>query len=58
MQREGISAEYARARIAAQKSDDWYRQQCTWALENNGSREEFEAVCRGFFAGKLKNELN
>lgn len=56
IRREGISEEYARARISAQKSDDWYRQQCTHVLDNAGSKEEFEALCREFFARKLENE--
>ena len=32
MARDGISAEYARSRIAAQHSDDWFRQHCQYTL--------------------------
>ncbi len=49
MQREGIDEVYARARIEAQKSDDYYREHCTEVLENNGSKEEFEALCAEHF---------
>ena len=34
MQRDGISEEYARLRIGAQKDDDFYRTHCTAVLEN------------------------
>ena len=33
MQRDGISEEYARSRIAAQHEENWYRQRCTYVLE-------------------------
>lgn len=53
--REGITEDYARLRIRAQKSEDWFRQHCTVTLENSGSREEFAEKCRRCFealAGK------
>ena len=56
IQREGIREEYARARIAAQKSDEWFRERCTYTLENSGSRTAFEAACRELFANILKSE--
>ena len=46
--REGISAEYAKNRISAQHSDDWFRENCDVTLENNGSLAEFEAKCVAF----------
>ena len=49
MAREGISEEYARLRIRAQKSEDWFRQNCTVTLVNDGSREEFAEKCRRCF---------
>jgi len=50
MAREGISAEYARARIAAQKPDDYFRRNCQWILENDGTKAGFEEKCRRFLA--------
>ncbi len=49
MAREGISEEYALLRIRAQKSEDWFRQNCTVTLVNDGSREEFAEKCRRCF---------
>ena len=42
MQRDGISPEYARSRIAAQPSAQWFAQRCDAVLENNGTAEEFQ----------------
>ena len=47
--REGITEEYARLRIRAQKSEEWFRQHCTVTLVNDGSREEFAEKCRRCF---------
>ena len=41
MQRDSISPEYARSRIAAQPSARWFAEQCDAVLENNGTAEEF-----------------
>lgn len=41
MQRDSISPEYARSRIAAQPSARWFAQRCDAVLENNGTAEEF-----------------
>ena len=35
MARDGISAELAKKRLDAQKSDDFYRERCDYILENN-----------------------
>ena len=51
MQRDGITEEYARNRIAAQKSNDHYAGLCTHTLENNGTKEEFQAKCLAFLQG-------
>jgi dephospho-CoA kinase len=48
MARDGISEEYARKRIAAQHSDDWFREQCTYTLENDGTQAAFERKCVAF----------
>lgn len=54
--REGISEEYARLRIRAQKSEAWFRESCTITLVNDGSREEFEEKCRRCFEALLEKE--
>lgn len=36
MARDGISESYARSRIAAQHSDDWFRSRCDHTLVNDG----------------------
>lgn len=48
MARDNISEDYARARIAAQKSVGWYRERCDICLENNGQVEDFRAKCLAF----------
>ena len=54
--REGISAQYAKNRIAAQHSDRWFRENCDVTLENNGSLGEFEAKCVAFLADLRYNK--
>lgn len=49
MARDGLSEEQARARVAAQKKDGFYRRNCTFLLENRaGSRAEFEKLISEF----------
>lgn len=56
MERDGIGEEYAKGRVAAQKSDGFYRKHCALVLENRaGSRREFEALIRAFFADFLED---
>lgn len=50
MARDGITGEYAAARIAAQKSEEYFREKCDYVLENNGSQQEFLSKCLAFFA--------
>lgn len=52
MARDGISEEYARSRIAAQKSDGWFRQKCDFVLENNADPESFTRKCIAFLFEK------
>ena len=55
MERDGISEDYARSRVAAQKSDGYYRRNCTLVLENRaGSSAEFEQLIREFFQDFLE----
>ena len=55
MLREGITEEYARLRISAQKSADYFRQNCGYVLENDGDMADFQNKCRKFFEEVLKN---
>lgn len=56
MARDGISEKRAKARIAAQKPDKFYRRNCTFLLENRaGSKAEFDQLIYSFFAD-LTNE--
>lgn len=52
MARDGISGEYARSRIAAQKSESWFRQKCGFVLENNADPESFTRKCIAFLYEK------
>ena len=50
MAREGISEEYARARVAAQHSDSFYQEHCVHILINDCQKpEEFGERARDFF---------
>ena len=49
MARDGISEEYARSRIAAQHSEDWFRAVCDHVLENDGKLDAFATKCVAFF---------
>ena len=46
MAREGISEEYAAARVGAQKTDEWYAEHCDQILNNSGTLADFETKCR------------
>jgi len=50
MTRDGISEDYARARIAAQKPVEFYTVRADLVLENNGTEEAFAARCRALFS--------
>jgi L-threonylcarbamoyladenylate synthase len=45
VKREGISEEYARLRIEAQKPDEYYKENCDVILCNDGTQEAFRALC-------------
>ena len=54
MHRDGIGREDALRRLDAQKSDDYYKDNCTHVLMNNcSSLEEFENECEDFFGGLI-----
>ena len=48
MLRDGISEEYARSRIAAQHGEAWFRERCTYVLENDGELDAFATKCVAF----------
>lgn len=50
MARDGITQDYARARIAAQKPVEFYTVRADLVLENNGTEEAFAARCRALFS--------
>ena len=49
MARDGISEDYARSRIAAQKGVDWFRAHCDAVLVNDGEKDAFATKCVDFF---------
>ena len=50
MLRDGISEDYARSRIAAQKPDSWFRERCTLVLENSGTKADCQEKCLAFLS--------
>lgn len=48
MVRDGISAAYARSRIAAQPTDAEFSARCDYTLDNNGTKEDFQTKCLAF----------
>ena len=58
MAREGISEEYARTRIAAQKPNDYFAQNCDYVFYNDGDDPDAcRAKARALFQEILKEEL-
>lgn len=49
VRREGISREYARLRIEAQKPNDYFKETCDYTLENDDGRDVFAEKCRKLF---------
>ena len=49
MERDGITREYAEKRIDAQHDDCWFRERCTYVLENSGNLDAFATNCLAFF---------
>ena len=48
MARDGISESYARNRIAAQHSEEWFREKCSHVLVNDETPEAFTGKCLAF----------
>ena len=58
MAREGISEEYARARVASQPSDDFFTQRCDHVLINDcATAEEFGDRARALFESILFTDI-
>ena len=55
MARDGISEDYARARIESQQPDEFYKQNCDKILENAGTPEAFAAHCKQYFTEVLQH---
>jgi dephospho-CoA kinase len=51
MARDGISEDYARSRIAAQHSNNWFAANCDHVLLNKETEEAFRAKCLAFLQG-------
>ena len=48
MARDSIPESYARSRIAAQHTEDWFREKCTYTLENDSTQAKFREKCLAF----------
>ena len=48
MARDGIDRDYAKRRIAAQKSPFWFREKCDYCLVNDGTQAQFRNACLAF----------
>lgn len=49
MIRDGITEEYARTRIQAQKPQAFYSEGCDYTLSNDSTQEDFRRKCLAFF---------
>lgn len=56
MLRDGISRQYAAARINAQHPDDWFRERCDFVLENRNGKEAFLEECTAFLRNILSQK--
>ena len=56
MAREGVSEQYARLRIRAQKPDGYYIENCDHILRNDGSRGDFRRACDKLFNTILEDQ--
>ena len=48
MIRDGIPEDYARSRISAQHTEDWFAARCDRVLRNDGSQKDFQVKCLAF----------
>lgn len=54
MKREGLTREYAKLRVSAQKPDSYYRENCGYILENSGDLEDFTGRAVELFSELVK----
>lgn len=50
MARDGICEDYARSRVAAQHTDDWFRRRCHRVLTNDMDLDAFATKCLAFLS--------
>lgn len=55
MKRDGITEDYARQRIAAQKPGEYFESHCDFTLCNDRDKADFEQKCIIFFTEVLEN---
>ena len=55
MRRDAIGAERARARIDAQRGDDYFLENCDDVLRNDGDAASFSLLCRTYFSEVLQS---
>lgn len=48
MERDQITEDYARNRIAAQRTNEEFSKLCQYTLDNNGTLEDFQSKCLAF----------
>lgn len=53
--RDGVPEEYARARMASQKPDEFFREHCTYVIENNGTEKELQDRAESFAKNVLRS---
>lgn len=59
MERDGVSEEYARLRVGAQKPESWFAENCDYVLISDCETvEKFEAKCKVFFTELLGGRIN
>jgi len=56
MARDGISQDYARARIESQKPDSFYKEYCDQILVNDKTPQEFTTACTNYFKEVLDHD--
>lgn len=56
MAREGLSEEYVRLRIAAQKSNEFFKENCDYTVCNDGTTEAFIQKCESLFTEIMQNK--
>ena len=58
MERENISEQYALLRIRAQKSAEYFEENCDYIIRNDGSLGDYRRECDALFSKLLKEKKN